>query len=710
MTTNATASAPVWTRIQTPTDATITHIAIGADPSLVYVTQGSFGSTNVIRTTNGGATWTDGTGAGDTGLPEAPAYDLQFDPVDANTIYAATEVGVFTSRDAGTTWDLPQDGPANVCVEQLFWMGRTLIAVTHGRGLFAYDTTGGGTSDPGSGDGGGGSSGSLPAPWTSTDVGAVGKTGRASFANGTFAVSGAGADVWGNADAFQFVHRTLDGDGTITARVASIQGSASWTKAGVMMRASTSPDAAQAFMLVSAGKGLAFQRRPSNGAATVNTSGGAGTAPAWVRLSRTGDVVVASASPDGSTWTEVGRESMTWPSSLEVGLAVSSHTTTATATAGFDHVDVTTVTAGLPSGWTTADIGAVGAAGSATASGGTFTVAGAGADVWGTADAFRFTYRPLAGDGSIVARVATVQNVAAWTKAGVMIRQSLDAGSAQAFMLVSAGKGLAFQRRAASGGSSTSTTPVAGTAPKWVRLDRQAQTITAYASADGASWTRIGQDVIGFSGTVWAGLAVSSHVAGTTARAAFDAVSITGTAAPAAAWQDADVGAVGVRGSSAVSGSTVTVAGGGADVWDAADAFHFRYAPLTGDGEIVARVAAIAGSQRWTKAGVMIRASLDPASAYAFMLVSAAKGTAWQFRAESRQLAQSIAGSAAAPPRWVRIVRAGGTLTGYESNDGATWSSVGAAPVALGATPLIGLAVTSHDVTRLATATFDNIQ
>src|SRR6185436_19114387 len=64
----------------------------------------------------------------------------------------------------------------------------------------------------------------------------------------------------------------------------------------------------------------------------------------------------------------------------------------------------------LPSGWQSGDLGAVG------------VVRGAGADIWGTADAFRLAYQTLSGDGQIVARVASVQNINAWTKAGVMIR------------------------------------------------------------------------------------------------------------------------------------------------------------------------------------------------------------------------------------------------------------------------------------------------
>jgi hypothetical protein len=150
-------------------------------------------------------------------------------------------------------------------------------------------------------------------------------------------------------------------------------------------------------------------------------------------------------------------------------------------------------------------------------------VKGAGGDIWGTADAFRYVYRQLPGDGSIVARVATVQYVRAWTKAGVMIRQSLDADSAQASMFVSAGNGLAFQRRLSRGASSVNT-GVPGAAPKWVKLVRAGQVVTAYTSTDGVAWTQIGHDTLAISGAVWAGLAVTSHDPTTRATATFDHV------------------------------------------------------------------------------------------------------------------------------------------------------------------------------------------
>ncbi|MGH9409224.1 MAG: hypothetical protein ACRD1V_07195 [Vicinamibacterales bacterium] len=181
----------------------------------------------------------------------------------------------------------------------------------------------------------------------------------------------------------------------------------------------------------------------------------------------------------------------------------------------------------LPSGWSSADIGAVGAAGTASGSGDSFSVTGAGADVWGTADAFHFAYTTMTGDGSIVADVTGEQYVANWTKAGVMMRESLDPGSKQAFMLVSPGKGLAFQRRTATNGVSTNTAGPAAAAPYFVKLTRSGTTITAYASTNGSGWSTVGSDTISMASTIYVGLAVSSHVAGALATATFASTAVS---------------------------------------------------------------------------------------------------------------------------------------------------------------------------------------
>jgi hypothetical protein len=218
------------------------------------------------------------------------------------------------------------------------------------------------------------------------------------------------------------------------------------------------------------------------------------------------------------------------PSTILVGLGVSSHYDGALASTMFDNVTVTTGGVGgggaLPSGWSHADVGAVGAPGSASYSGGTYTVNGSGADVWGTADELQFAYRTLSGNGSITARVATVENVSSWTKAGVMMRATSAAGSQHAFMLVSPGKGLAFQRRVTSGGVTTHTSGAAGKAPYWVRLARSGNTFSAYQSTTGVTWTLVGSETISMPSTILVGFGVSSHVDGAVATATFDNVTV----------------------------------------------------------------------------------------------------------------------------------------------------------------------------------------
>jgi regulation of enolase protein 1 (concanavalin A-like superfamily) len=317
----------------------------------------------------------------------------------------------------------------------------------------------------------------------------------------------------------------LSGDGTIVARVAALSGPDAWTKAGVMIRATVDPRSPHAMMLVSKAKGLAFQRRRSSGASSVNTAAGSGTAPAWLRLERAGNVVTASVSPDGSTWTTVGRDTISLPADVLVGLALTSHDDTALATARFDQVAVS-AGAALSTEWTSSDVGNTGLRGSSTSNAGTFTVKGAGADVWGTADALQFVWTPLTGDGDIVARVASVSGSQAWTKVGVMMRTTLDAGAPQAFMLISKGKGAAFQRRTVAGGSSLHTSGGSLTAPRWVKLSRRGTTITASVSADGKAWTTVGSDGFSIGDSLLVGLGVSSHDPAVLATGTFDNVKV----------------------------------------------------------------------------------------------------------------------------------------------------------------------------------------
>jgi len=287
-----------------------------------------------------------------------------------------------------------------------------------------------------------------------------------------------------------------------------------------------------------------------------------------------------------------------------------------------------------------------------------------------------------------------------------MIRESLAANAKHASMLVSAAKGLAFQRRITTGGLTTHT-GVDGAAPKWIRIARSGSTFTAAWSVDGRSWTTLGSDTITMMATVYVGLAVTSHNATVAARATMDNVAVLTPLSNA--WSDQDIGNVVLAGAATISGAAATVKGAGADIWGTEDAFHFLYRKMSGDGEIVARVTGITDTHAWAKAGVMIRDGTGKSAAHASMFLSYGKGLAFQRRPTASGLSLSTAGSLSAAPMWVRIVRRGSTFTAYGSANGTSWTLVGSETIAIAPDALWGLAVTSHNTAALCTATFDNV-
>jgi outer membrane protein assembly factor BamB len=139
-TTNGTGAAPVWTRIDnsgpTPINASRACLSLTIDPrdsKVFYATFAGYQPGNVWKSTDGGLSWRDLSGV----LPWAPVRDIAVHPQKSDWVYAATEVGLFASEDGGQHWSPTNEGPANVATADLFWMGNTLLAATHGRGFFS---------------------------------------------------------------------------------------------------------------------------------------------------------------------------------------------------------------------------------------------------------------------------------------------------------------------------------------------------------------------------------------------------------------------------------------------------------------------------------------------------------------------------------------------------------------------------------------------
>jgi photosystem II stability/assembly factor-like uncharacterized protein len=135
---NGTAAQPIWQRVDSAVHAQRFCTCITIDPAnhrIVYVAFGGYVNANIWATRDAGATWLD---LGSS-LPAAPVRAIAVHPRRTRLLYIGTEIGVFASEDAGATWSPTNEGPTNCSVDDLFWMGETLVCATHGRGMYRID-------------------------------------------------------------------------------------------------------------------------------------------------------------------------------------------------------------------------------------------------------------------------------------------------------------------------------------------------------------------------------------------------------------------------------------------------------------------------------------------------------------------------------------------------------------------------------------------
>jgi hypothetical protein len=117
-----------------PSSTQINAVTV-VDANTVFIAVPGFtAGAHIFKTADGGANWANITG----NLPNTPVNDLVVDPDLANTLYAATDVGVFISTNNGATWSTLQTGLPRVAVFglKLHRPSRTLRAATHGRGMW----------------------------------------------------------------------------------------------------------------------------------------------------------------------------------------------------------------------------------------------------------------------------------------------------------------------------------------------------------------------------------------------------------------------------------------------------------------------------------------------------------------------------------------------------------------------------------------------
>jgi len=570
-------------------------------------------------------------------------------------------------------------------------------------------------------------------PLSTQTLGAT--TGSAKIITGTSThyLTNAGNDIYFNADGFQFAYQTLSGDGEIIARVRQQDAANPWAKSGVMIRENLTPGSRHALAFTTpaeAGNGFGMVWRQAQDGASGYTAGDALNAIPhnWVKLVRNGAVITSFHSADGTAWKLMGSTTLSGlPAELFFGLAVTSSDSLLTAASVFDQVAIRPIAP--PSGelnLVSADVGSVTLPGATTIdpASGAHTLNASGNDIYFEQDGFRFAQQTLEGDGEIIARVTSHSATNPWSKAGVMMRETLTGPARHATLFttpLSAGNGFGMVWRDPTAGATQYMDggPL-NTAPQnWLRLVRAGDTLSGFTSADGITWAFVHAATLpNLATTLHVGLALTSSTNAELATATFDNIRIqkqipTPVETPLTGL---NVGSTVVNGVTLNDAGTYTLRGAGADIFFTNDGLQFAAAQLQGDGEIRARVTSQTNTNPWAKAGVMIRESLSGGSRHATVFTTPATagngfGMVWRPALDGPS---SYAGGSAlnpVPDNWVRLVRSGDTLTGYTSNNGTTWTPITSTSLTgLPASIYVGLAVTSSSSFVLSTVTFDNVQ
>ena len=185
------------------------------------------------------------------------------------------------------------------------------------------------------------------------------------------------------------------------------------------------------------------------------------------------------------------------------------------------------------------DVGSPALAGAANPVATGWDLVAGGEDIWGKADQFHFVCKDMTGDFEVAVRVESFTPAHLYSKAGLMLRESLAADCAHLMFVLFADNAprnnnlgaYEMQFRAAAGGACQAVYPaVRPPAPpefpaafpnSWLRVTRRGNRFAAYASTDGKTWKLYAEQVLALANTLKVGPALTSHNPGVLAKAAF---------------------------------------------------------------------------------------------------------------------------------------------------------------------------------------------
>ena len=175
-------------------------------------------------------------------------------------------------------------------------------------------------------------------------------------------------------------------------------------------------------------------------------------------------------------------------------------------------------------------------------------------------------------------------------------------------------------------------------------------------------------------------------------------------------WKHEDIGSVQIPGWVDCFSGVFRMYSSGTNILEGSDAFHFMYRSISGDSEMVARVAQVQRTSRQARTGLMMREKLGSDSRQVMIGVTSGQGGFFEARLESGASAIIAERQDFRPPYWIRLRREGNLFSGYKSVNGRNWTLVEETTLNLPQDLFVGLASSGFREDMLTRAMLDNVQ
>ncbi|MBM9507816.1 hypothetical protein [Actinacidiphila acididurans] len=552
-------------------------------------------------------------------------------------------------------------------------------------------------------------------------------TGDADFGQDTggYTVDAAGADVWQGTDQYGAVYlpAALGTGSTATVKVSALDATSTGAQAGLMVRDSI-PGAGTALgyaALAVTGSGVSLRwDGDSSGGLDQHIDAATAGAPQWLRITRAGNQITGAWSADGATWHTVGTATPSGAQADEdIGMYAASGQAGVRGHAAFTGFSVTgpRLRSFTDTQATIADNTDTNTARNPAP----YLIDAAGAGPWKSCCQQSDEYGALYEQGAAAAQSTMTVQVTAesdtneWAMAGLMIRDDITAAPGSkgyAALAVTPGHGVALLTDSDGDGylDQVQTGPATVTAPVWLRLTRNGNTVTGAYSEDETTWTTVGSStLVGANATEDAGMFGTSFAPGVSGHAAFADFSVVGAPLQAFASTTASV---------FQSAGTDEIDASGAGPWhsccQSTDQYAALYQPKAAGtaNTTTVRVESQSNTNEWAMAGLMMRNDMTGAPGslgYAALALTPGHGVSMFWDGDSSGYLDTVQSSAAqvTAPVWLRLVRNGSSLTGSYSTDDQNWTAV-ATVTLTGAqsTEDVGMYASAFQTGRTTQATF----